>query len=200
MNKFLLALMVMLIPLLANAQNQNQQTQQAISALKKKLNNSNQNKVKWITAKDLQDATLISYYFNNGAVAPGYQWACCIEVTQQDVSVVVAGGLTESEVYRESVRITSEQFDKLKKKIVSVGIGKNNGPAEFLCDGGGSRFEIKKGRTVVFTADNEYIECKQGDFFSITSIFNDLLTVSMKNAVKDPGELINNIELGIDPY
>ena len=46
MKKTIFTFLFVLIPILANAQNQNQQTHQAISALKKKLNNTHPNSSK----------------------------------------------------------------------------------------------------------------------------------------------------------
>lgn len=192
MKKTILTLLFVLIPFLANAQSHNQQTQQAISALKKKLKNSDQNKVRWITERDLQNATLIRYYYNNGSVPPSYQWSCYIDVTPQNVTVIIIGGNADTELYKESVKITNSQFSKFKKTIIATGIGKNNASQQFLCGAGSSQFEIKKGHNVVFSAENENIECRQGEFFKITNIFSDLLTEKMMRLVDNPDALLDN--------
>lgn len=158
-----------------------------VDAIRNRVNNSHENYVRWLSSKDLDGATLISFRFNNGTVAPEYQWDCEIKVTPQSINVTIEGRCPNIVLFEESQRITTAQFETLKTDLIDAPIGKRDFIEDFPCGGSFEVFCVSKGKKTVFYAETGTLEFGNNGNSSVAlSMFSKIMSSKMKRAINDP--------------
>lgn len=133
-----------------------------------------------ITNQMLEKATKVIYGFNNGSVAPEYQYQGYVEVTPVSLSLKIYN--CSNITYSSSITITSQQYKSLLKAIYDLDIKKD--PDPYYCDGGDVyTLTIYHNSKKLFECDMEEYCASNGN---LGDVFYNILTPDMKKAYADP--------------
>lgn len=138
-----------------------------------------------LSKEDVEKASAISFYTDNGTVAPDYHWGMTITVSPKQVNLQVVKGYSGKVVYDKTLQLTPAQYQQFIGGINQLSIKKRkfNGPyttggsSEYLC--------IKRGPLKVFDANKEELHC-EGD---LTAVFQRLLSDEMAQVFRHPDDL-----------
>ena len=149
----------------------------------------------------LSRATSVVYFFDNGTVAPEYQYDCYITVERNNVNVTITSGLDGTTKYDSDHKISPADYKSFIDYLVRQDIRKKalSDDDALLCGASASSITVKVGEKVMFQGD-EYmtLSIARGH---LKDAFVSLLPESMKEAVRNPVKMLEEDEdiIVIDP-
>lgn len=177
MKKTILTLLFVLIPILANAQNQNQQTHQAISALKKKLNNThpNSSKSRKLVQLNKNEVEEIEIYKDGDMTNTGYAFHIHIDKEHVTRHAGEWDGMCGIGIIDTYYTYGSSYYERAIKAINSGGIYLVPNKKPQTKYKGTTQIIAKKGEKEIYNliVSPELLNV-QGDFFKLVNSLVDM--------------------------
>lgn len=142
-----------------------------------------------VSMQMLKSATKIKYGFNNGSVAPEYQYQGTIIVTPNYVTLNITN--MSSLCYTETRNLTTSQYSSFLNRLYGLGIKLNPDEPMMLCGGGVYDILIQKGNSTLFKGvEDEDIVTTKGN---LSDAFVPLLNSKMREVYNDPSSTFGMI-------
>lgn len=142
-----------------------------------------------VSMQMLKSATKIEYGFNNGSVAPEYQYQGTIIVTPNYVTLNITN--MSSLCYTETRNLTTSQYTSFLNRLYGLGIKPNPEEPMMLCGAGVYYIHIQKGKSTLFKGiEDEDIVTAKGN---LSDAFVPLLNSKMREVYNDPSSTFGMI-------
>ena len=139
-----------------------------------------------LTKENLEKASDISFYTDNGTVAPDYHWGMTITVTPKHVNLQVVKGYDGKVAYNQTEQLTPDQYKLFIEKMDKLSIKKKKFKGPYTTGGSSEYLCVKQGPLKVFDANKEELHY-QGD---LEAVFHDLLPEEMAQVFRHPDDLL----------
>lgn len=142
-----------------------------------------------VSMQMLKSATKIEYGFNNGSVAPEYQYQGTIIVTPNYVTLNITN--MSNLCYTETRILTTSQYTTFLNSLYGLGIKPNPDEPIMLCGAGVHHINIQKGKSTLFKGiENEDIVTSKGN---LSDAFVPLLNSNMREVYNNPSSCFIDI-------
>lgn len=153
-------------------------------------------KKEYLTLPLLKSATQFKYGFNNGSVAPEYQYQGYIIVTSSIVTLRIYN--MSSVCYTKSRSITSAQYSTFINDFYRLGVKPNPDEPLMLCGGAVYDILILKNNSIMFKGiEDEDIVTTKG---RLSDAFAPLLSSDMKQLYDDPTKIFDPLNNSIQEF
>jgi hypothetical protein len=136
----------------------------------------------------LQQATSVSYSFDNGTVAPDYRYDCWVTVSKDSVRLSVIAGYGKEEKMDSIVPLQAGQYEQFIASLVNLSIAKVPLRGPMPVGGPVYKFWVYGDDSTLFGGEEDYdLHVNNG---SISNTFYMLLPPELQNIMKNPEQLM----------
>ena len=138
-----------------------------------------------LTKANLEKATTISFYTDNGSVAPDYHYGMTLTVNPKQVNLQVVKGYDGKVAYNKTEKLTPAQYKQFIEDLNKLSIKKKKFNGPYTTGGSAEYFCVKAGPLKLFEANKEELFCN-GD---LSAVLHDLLPNEMAQVFRHPHDL-----------